>query len=112
MITTTLFPGRYVQGPRAMSTLGDELARFGPRAMLIVDPYILDNVLPPYREDIEKSLQVQVERFGGESSDEEIERLTALARSFGATSVAGLGGGKTLDTAKTVAWKAAVPAAS
>lgn len=112
MLTTSLFPGRYIQGPHAMSTLGEELARFGSKALLIVSPFILENVLPTYRADIGNALQVQIERFGGESSDEEIARVTGIARSFGANSIAGLGGGKTLDTAKTAAWQAGVPGVS
>ncbi len=112
MITTGVFPGRYIQGPRAMSVLGEELARFGPRALLVVAPSILENVLPAYLPDIQAALEVRLERFGRESSDEEIQRVAEAARSFGACSIAGLGGGKTLDTAKTAAWKVGVPAAS
>jgi hypothetical protein len=43
-ITTTLFPGRYVQGVGAMKTVGKEALRFGDNALLIADPYILKNV--------------------------------------------------------------------
>lgn len=112
MITTSIFPSRYVQGPHAMSTLGTELARFGPRALLVVSPTILGNILPTYRADIDSALEVKVERFGRESSDEEIERIAESARSFGASSIAGLGGGKTLDTAKAAAWHAGVTGVS
>lgn len=112
MITTAIFPGRYVQGQRALATLGKELERFGPKALLIVSPTVLDQVLPVYRAEIEQSVQIVVERFCRECLDDEIERLADLARSCGANSVVGLGGGKTVDTAKTVAWRAGVPAAS
>ena len=41
--------------------------------------------------------------FGGEASREEVERLNALGREQSSDFVIALGGGKTIDTAKTVA---------
>lgn len=34
MITTTVFPGRYVQGKGARKLLGEELQRFGPKGLI------------------------------------------------------------------------------
>ena len=112
MTRTTLFPGRYVQGIGAMGRLGQELQRFGPRALIVCDPFVLDHIFPAFRDAIEQAVQVRVERFGGECCDPEIERLVAAAREFGANSVTGIGGGKTLDTAKAVGFQANLPAAS
>jgi len=53
MISTTAFPGRYVQGAHAFKRLGREMARFGTRGFLICDPYVLERLLPDFREDIE-----------------------------------------------------------
>ena len=44
-----------------------------------------------------------MERFCGECCNEEIERVSQLARAAGALCVIGVGGGKTADTAKLVA---------
>ena len=54
---------------------------------------------------LEKSNAFTVHRavFGGEATREEVDRLTALARDASADFVVALGGGKTIDTAKTVA---------
>ena len=112
MIRTTLFPGRYVQGAGALSRLGAELSRFGDSTLIVCDSYILDNVFPAYREAIAQDLTLHIERFGGESSDEEITRLAEAGREYGAATVAGVGGGKTLDAAKAVAHELNVPAAS
>jgi len=35
MISTTLFPGRYVQGTDSIQRLGKELSRFGQKLLLI-----------------------------------------------------------------------------
>jgi len=109
MISTTVFPGRYVQGEHAFKRLGREMARFGEKGFVICDPYVLDNLWEDYREDIEKDVQVAVERFGGECSDEEIDRISAVASGVGVDVVAGMGGGKTVDTAKAVATALDVP---
>ena len=45
-----------------------------------------------------------VERFGGESSEEEIERLASVAKEQGCDVVVGMGGGKAIDTAKAVGY--------
>ena len=46
MISTTLFPGRYVQGAGALSRLGAELSRLGKRHLLICSPSPLERLLP------------------------------------------------------------------
>ncbi|MBN1857557.1 MAG: glycerol dehydrogenase [Dehalococcoidia bacterium] len=109
MISTTVFPGRYVQGAHAFKRLGREMARFGQKGFVICDRWVLDNLWDNYREDIEKDVQITVERFGGECSDEEIERICEVASRVGADVITGMGGGKTVDTAKAVAGALKVP---
>ncbi len=111
MISASIFPGRYVQGAGAIRDFGSELARFGTHVFLIVDPYVMDALLGGFRAAVESCVRLQVERFGGECSDAEIERLLGLARCGPYQIVAGMGGGKTLDTAKAVANALRLPVA-
>ncbi|MGV8038497.1 iron-containing alcohol dehydrogenase, partial [Mycobacterium kansasii] len=49
--------------------------------------------------------------FRGEASPEEIDRITGIGREFGADVIIGLGGGKTLDSAKAIADNLQLPVA-
>jgi len=69
MITTTIFPGRYVQGAGAALKLGGEMARFGKKGYLICDPFVYDNILPRYSKKIGEEVKIKTERFEGECSD-------------------------------------------
>jgi glycerol dehydrogenase len=109
MISTTIFPGRYVQGYDTMKRLGEEMARFGKKGLLICDPFVLEKIIPNYISDIQDAVQVETVQFGGECSEEEIERLAKLVKEAGCDLVAGIGGGKSLDTAKAVAYKEECP---
>ncbi len=111
MLTTTLFPGRYVQGAGALARLGTELARLGNRHFVIGSPHPLKHLLPAVLPSLEQAGAVQVEQFGRQCTDQEIDRLLSLARAFGAQTITALGGGKTLDAAKAVAARAGVPVA-
>ena len=109
MISTTIFPGRYIQGCGAIQELGREMARFGGRGFVICDPFVFDSLLAEFRGALERELEIRVERFGGECCDEEIERLSTMGRAQSSQVVVGIGGGKTLDTAKAVAHALQVP---
>jgi glycerol dehydrogenase len=85
------------------------MARFGKSAILLVDPFVYDQLLPGFLPVIEAALSVRVEKFTGECSDEEIERLVKLAKGANLDLVVGVGGGKTLDTAKATAYELKVP---
>lgn len=109
MITTSIFPGRYVQGYDALRYLGEESVRFGSKALLLADPLVYEKMLPDLLPVFNGKVSVQVEKFGGECSDEEIERLQTAGKTFGAEVVIGIGGGKTLDTAKAAAYFLKLP---
>jgi len=112
MITTTLFPGRYIQGSGALHHLGQELARFGGRHLLICSPHPLEKIVPSIMSGLAQAGDVRVERFNRECTDREVERLFGLARDFGAQSVTALGGGKVIDAAKAAGMRARVPVAA
>lgn len=101
MISTSIFPARYVQGAGALSLLPEEVARLGARALVIVDPAVRAQVAPILATA--GAADFVVEAFGGECCDGEIDRLAAIARTAKADVVVGIGGGKALDTAKAVA---------
>lgn len=103
MITAAIFLGRYIQGDGALGILGEETARLGGKALLLCDGFVLDNLSEPIRAGLGDRIPAVEVRFGGECSDEEIERLHGIAQHEACDVVIGIGGGKALDTAKAVA---------
>ncbi len=57
MISTTLFPGRYVQGTDSVQRLGTELSRFGQKAFAVCTPFVFEKMLPVFQDNIQKFIQ-------------------------------------------------------
>ncbi|MCC5867888.1 MAG: glycerol dehydrogenase [Gammaproteobacteria bacterium] len=108
MLTTAIFPARYVQGDGALDHLGEELQRLGRKAFALLDPYAQAHLLTRI-EAACAEMTLQSEGFAGECSDEEVARVVALAGKGGAEVIVGVGGGKTLDAAKAVAHEMGLP---
>lgn len=97
-------PGKYIQGKGELSKLGEYISVYSNEAVLIIDGFILDN----YEEQIRKSCQtenlnIKYERFTGECCKVEIDRIISASKDMKDRVIVGIGGGKTLDTAKAVA---------
>lgn len=104
MITTSIFPGRYVQGDQALDVLAEEASRLGNSALIIADTFVVDQLQERLTNALSDQLTHQIETFSGECCDSEIERLGRLVQDTKADIIIGIGGGKTLDTAKAVAF--------
>ncbi|MCL6271241.1 glycerol dehydrogenase [Sansalvadorimonas sp. 2012CJ34-2] len=103
MITTAIFPNRYVQGDKALEVLGEETARLGKNALVLLDPFVHEQYGERIRHILTRSLNFSTTIFNGECCDEEIERICNLARDNEAKVIVGVGGGKVLDTSKAAA---------
>ncbi|MBN2751919.1 MAG: glycerol dehydrogenase [Rhodospirillaceae bacterium] len=103
MLTTAIFPGRYVQGAGAITTLGGETARLGSRALVLLGHVVVKTLSPRVAEVMTGDVDIIAEVFSGECCDDEIARLKTAVEASGAGVVVGIGGGKVLDTAKAVA---------
>lgn len=102
MKQTAIFPGRYVQAEGALGDLAEEIQRLGSSALVIAANTAEQKIIPAYLPAWRERVKVTVERFRGESSEEEIARLTHAARAQGCDVIVGIGGGKAIDTAKAV----------
>lgn len=96
-IAQTAFPSRYIQGPGAIKMLPSIVAGFGSSGLLVVDPFVHDHILPSIDLSDEKTSLV-TEIFGGECTEEEIQRLVDSGTKAGVGCVIGLGGGKVCST--------------
>lgn len=102
-------PGSYIQQEGAISSLAEEYSAMGESgAYLIVDPFIderyHDDIVSSFDKD---SVPYDLAVFGGECSMTEIDRHREHVGS--ADAIIGIGGGKTVDTAKAVGYYTKVP---
>ncbi len=100
MTRIILSPSKYIQGENIINELPNLISYLGNNALVIIDKYIYENI--PI--DFKHSIYCKVEVFSGECCLNEINRLTALANEKSINIIIGIGGGKTIDTAKAVSY--------
>jgi glycerol dehydrogenase len=99
-------PGKYIQGRGATGKLGEVLEQLGSDKPLILSDPIVEEIMGGVLEGLRGATRVE---FGGECSPQEIDRVAEAASDAGADAIVGIGGGKTMDTAKAVAHPAGLP---
>ncbi|WP_458119323.1 glycerol dehydrogenase [Paenibacillus sp. Z6-24] len=97
-------PGKYVQGRDVIQKAGQYVqALKGDKSLVIADDIVWDIAGNQVLKSLEEASVGYVKAvFNGEASTNEINRLVEIGRENEAKIVIGVGGGKTLDTAKAV----------
>ncbi|MEL7608706.1 MAG: glycerol dehydrogenase [Bacillota bacterium] len=105
-----LSPGKFIIGKNELNNLGEHVASFGKRALLIAHPDDSARVQRILDETC-KNFDVVIENagFGGECTYAEVDRLGAYLEGKQIGCVIGLGGGKAIDTAKCLSDKRTLP---
>jgi glycerol dehydrogenase len=108
MFYKMVFPGKYIQGAGAVVELPALVRLFGNHGLILASPTVHKCVLPESGIDLNAN-GLLVEQFGGECSERELSRVVTIIREKNVDVLVGMGGGKTIDTAKIAADRAAVP---
>jgi glycerol dehydrogenase len=98
------FPGRYLQGPGAVGALAHVIHELGSSALVVCDDFV-ENAMGMRIRCMLQAERIESTRlrFPGECTRAVIAALAAEAATVHGAVVVGLGGGKTIDTAKGVA---------
>jgi glycerol dehydrogenase len=106
-------PSKYIQGPGELSRIKDRISHLGGPVLFIMGGSAYKNLKGVIEESYRDSGSVLIfEKFGGECTRKEIDRLRTIYRTHGCAVVVGVGGGKALDTAKGVAYYEDAPVIS
>jgi glycerol dehydrogenase len=108
MLRKAVFPGKYLQGVGAMAELPALMDLLGRQALLLVSPSVKNRVLPHCGLDARAKASA-IEVFQGECCEDEVARLCGIVARDHVDVLVGMGGGKTIDTAKIVADRAGIP---
>lgn len=103
-------PGKYVQGQNVLGTFDEYLQGMGKRLLILIDPFVDTFIHPVLDRCFQgKDYDLNYVTFQGECCQTLIDQLADTAKSENRTCVVGIGGGKTLDTAKGAAYYAGLP---
>ncbi len=98
-------PLKYVQGENEILNLKEWSTKFGDNAFIIADDFVMSITDKKIAKSYGKNAKYSLEKFNGECSKKEVVRLSRLCKKNGGNVIVGVGGGKTLDTAKAIAYK-------
>ena len=105
-----LSPSKYVQGPDMLNNMAKYTSKLGNKVLVIADDFIMNLVKEKMQINYnENNAEVHFEKFNGECSREEIDRLIEIVKNKNINCIAGVGGGKTLDTAKATSFYTKLP---
>ncbi|MGT2666723.1 glycerol dehydrogenase [Streptococcus rifensis] len=97
-------PSRYVQGKNVLFSSADQINALGKRPLVLCDDVVFDIVGERFIDYLSsESFEVTRVAFNGEASDNEINRVVDLGKESQVDVIIGLGGGKTIDSAKAIA---------
>ncbi|MGT2924774.1 glycerol dehydrogenase [Streptococcus caviae] len=103
-------PSRYIQGQNALFENAKAILKLGSSPILLADDVVYDIVGRDFQTHLEQEgFLVTHVSFNGEASVNEIDRVAAIAEANQSDLIIGLGGGKTIDSAKAAADLLEVP---
>ncbi|MGI0481529.1 glycerol dehydrogenase [Geminocystis sp. CENA526] len=108
MFKKALFPGKYIQGVGAIQELPSLIQLFGKQGLILASPITYEKILPNSGIDFQKH-SLLLEKFRGECCEEELSRLAMIIADKKVDVIVGMGGGKTIDTAKIIADRSHIP---
>jgi glycerol dehydrogenase len=103
MVKIMIAPNRYIQGPGIIKDIAKYIVHLGSSFYFIGGPTALSIIRDKVSASLsEISLKYHFEKFKGECTRASAAGLSAKAKEFGAQVIVGVGGGRTIDTAKAV----------
>ena len=104
MYLTFLAPRKYVQGRNLLCEAGTFISQVGKSPLILWDARVKSVLGGRLLTSLEKSgMKISEVEFKGDSTKAEAARVAQIAKEYGTDMIVGVGGGKTLDTAKAAA---------
>ncbi len=102
-------PGKYIQGPGEIKKIEKHTSLYGKNVAILIDGFLYAELNAQLNEQYKEGSSVEFVKFGGECSISGIKLFKAAAAEISADVIVGIGGGKTLDTAKAAANELSIP---
>lgn len=110
MARSLISPSKYIQGKGIWREFSEHIEALGDEFLILADSFILPQVKDEIGKNLEENkISYKIEKFNGECSRNEIERVRAIVKENNSKVIIGVGGGKTLDTAKAVSYYEKLP---